>query len=80
MILDNVVDQQEVNAEPQSLDDLLGEMQEEEAAAAVKAPEPTSRWRETDIDGNKLYVRPRSSWNQSTKGQYYFFIQDILNI
>ncbi len=38
--LDNLVDHQELNDELQSLDDLLGELQEEEEAAPVKTPEP----------------------------------------
>ncbi len=40
MKLDNLVDHQELNDELQSLDDLLGELQEEEEAAPVKTPEP----------------------------------------
>ena len=34
-----MTDQQELNDEPQSLDDLLGEVQEEKAAAPVKMPD-----------------------------------------
>ncbi|KAF4095257.1 hypothetical protein G5714_024335 [Onychostoma macrolepis] len=40
MKLDNLVDHQGLNDELQSLDDLLGELQEEEEAAPVKTPEP----------------------------------------
>lgn len=40
MILDNLVDGQELKDELQSPDDTLGELQEEEAAAPVKTPEP----------------------------------------
>ncbi len=40
MKLNNLVDHQELNDELQSLDDLLGELQEEEEAARVKTPEP----------------------------------------
>ena len=72
MILDNLVDDQELKDELQSLDDLLGELQEEEAAAPVKTPEPRVEWRKRDITGNIVYARPRSSRNQSNKGQYCF--------
>ncbi len=40
MMLDNLVDHQELNDDLKSLDDLLGELQEEEEAAPVKTPEP----------------------------------------
>ncbi len=72
MMLDNLVDHQELNDELQSLDDLLGELQEEEEAAPVKTPEPRVHWRKRDIDGNIVYARPRSSRNQSNKCQYSF--------
>ncbi|XP_058639499.1 uncharacterized protein LOC131544960 isoform X2 [Onychostoma macrolepis] len=74
MKLDNLVDHQELNDELQSLDDLLGELQEEEEAAPVKTPEPRVHWRKRDIDGNIVYARPRSSRNQSDKE---CFLQDL---
>ncbi|XP_058617169.1 uncharacterized protein LOC131530745 isoform X3 [Onychostoma macrolepis] len=74
MKLDNLVDHQELNDELQSLDDLLGELQEEEEAAPVKTPEPRVHWRKRDIDGNIVYARPRSSRNQSNKE---CFLQDL---
>ena len=56
-----------------SLYDLLDELQEEEeaaAAASVSTSEPTVRWRKRNIDGNKLYARPRLRTNQTvTKHQ-----------
>ncbi|KAF4101570.1 hypothetical protein G5714_018002 [Onychostoma macrolepis] len=70
MKLDNLVDHQELNDELQSLDDLLGELQEEEEAAPVKTPEPRVHWRKRDIDGNIVYARPRSSRNQSNKADH----------
>ncbi|CAM4703719.1 unnamed protein product [Leuciscus chuanchicus] len=70
MILDNLVDDQELKDELQSLDDLLGELQEEEAAAPVKTPEPRVEWRKRDITGNIVYARPRSSRNQSNKADH----------
>ncbi|KAG7467588.1 hypothetical protein JOB18_019672, partial [Solea senegalensis] len=67
MILDKLTAHQALNDELQSLDDLLGELQEEEAAATVPAPlvppEPTVRWKKRDIDGNQIYARPSSSRN-----------------
>jgi len=74
MILDNLVDDQELKDELQSLDDLLDELQEEEAAAAapVKTPEPRVVWRKRDNTGNIVHARPRSSRNHSDKGQYCF--------
>ncbi|KAF4119224.1 hypothetical protein G5714_001275 [Onychostoma macrolepis] len=70
MKLDNLVDHQELNDELRSLDDLLGELQEEEEAAPVKTPEPRVHWRKRDIDGNIVYARPRSSRNQSNKADH----------
>lgn len=76
MVLDNLVDHQELKDELQSLDDFLGELQEEEAAAAPsKTPEPRQpkvHWRKRDVHGNIVYARPRSSRDQSKKGQYCF--------
>ena len=73
MSLDNLVGKYEAG-------DLSGELQEEEAAAPVKAPEATVRWKKRDVDGNVLYARPRSSRNPSIQGQYCFAIQDIFKI
>ncbi|KAL0148625.1 hypothetical protein M9458_056065 [Cirrhinus mrigala] len=70
MKLDNLVDHHELSDELQSLDDFLGELQEEEEAAPVKTPEPRVHWRKRDIDGNIVYARPRSSRNQSNKADH----------
>lgn len=71
MVLDNLVDHQELKDELQSLDDFLGELQEEEAAAAPsKTPEPRQpkvHWRKRDVHGN---IRPRSSRDQSKKADH----------
>lgn len=79
MVLDNLVDHQELKDELQSLDDFLGELQEEEAAAApAKTPEPRQprvHWRKRDVHGNIVYARPRSSRDQSKKGQYCFSLK-----
>ncbi|XP_052445555.1 uncharacterized protein LOC127987313 [Carassius gibelio] len=74
MVLDNLVDHQELKDELQSLDDFLGELQEEEAAAAPsKTPEPRQpkvHWRKRDVHGNIVYARPRSSRDQSKKADH----------
>ncbi|XP_067222561.1 uncharacterized protein [Chanodichthys erythropterus] len=78
MVLDNLVDHQELKDELQSLDDFLGELQEEEEAAApAKMPEPRQprvHWRKRDVHGNIVYARPRSSRHQSKKADH---IQNI---
>ena len=79
MSVDNRVDQQELRDDFQKVDDLLRELQKEEAAAPV-APVPTVRWKNRDGDGNLIHARPRSSRNQSSQGQYCFCIHDILKI
>ncbi|RXN34414.1 hypothetical protein ROHU_014976 [Labeo rohita] len=70
MKLDNLVDHHELSDELQSLDDFLGELQEEEEAAPVKTPEPRVHWRKRDIDENIVYARPKSSRNQSNKADH----------
>ncbi|KAI9522019.1 hypothetical protein NQZ68_040481 [Dissostichus eleginoides] len=65
--LDDFLDNEELKNEIESLDDLIGELQDEEVAAPVQTPEPTIRWTKRDIDGNIIYSRPRSSRNQSNE-------------
>lgn len=76
--VDSVADQQEVIDDLERVDDLLNELQKEEAAAPVVFV-PTVRWKKRGSDGNLIHARPRSS-NQSTQGQYCCCIHDILKI
>lgn len=69
---DNLFDQELID-DLQNADDLLAELQKEEAAPPARTSKSTVRWRKRDIDGNVLYARPRSHRNQSEKGQYCFF-------
>lgn len=79
MSVDNLADQRELIDDLERVDDLLGELQKEEAAAPV-APMPTVRWKKRNSDGNLIHARPRSSRNQSSQGQYCFCIHDILKM
>lgn len=63
------VDKNEVRDDLESADDLLNELQKEEAAAPVLVV-PTVTWKSRGSDGNLIPARPRSSRNQSTEGQY----------
>ncbi|XP_028452077.1 uncharacterized protein LOC114567259 isoform X5 [Perca flavescens] len=61
---DNLLDQELID-DLQNADDLLGELQKEEAAPPARTSKSTVRWRKRDIDENVLYARPRSHRNQS---------------
>ncbi|KAI9537958.1 hypothetical protein NQZ68_019297 [Dissostichus eleginoides] len=45
--LDDFVDKEELKNEMESLDNLIGELQDEEVAAPVQTPEPTISWSDT---------------------------------
>lgn len=79
MSVDKLTDQGELIHALERVDDLLGELQEEEAAAPV-APVPMVRWKKRNSDRNLIHARPRSSRNQSSQGQYCFCLHDILKI
>ncbi|XP_028456560.1 uncharacterized protein LOC114570425 isoform X2 [Perca flavescens] len=61
---DNLLDQELID-DLQNADDLLAELQKEEAAPPARTSKSTVRWRKRDIDENLLYARPRSHRNQS---------------
>lgn len=64
------VDKNEVRDDLESADDLLNELQKEEAAAPVLVV-PTVTWKSRGSDGNLIPARPRSSRNQSTEAVYH---------
>lgn len=66
----SVADHTEIIDDLERVDDLLNELQKEEAAAQVPMVlPPTVSWKKRDSDGNLIFARPRSSRKQSTLGQ-----------
>ncbi|XP_030294098.1 uncharacterized protein LOC115594270 isoform X2 [Sparus aurata] len=66
----SIADNKEVIDDLERVDDLLNELQSEEAAAPVVVA-PTVRWKKRGSDGTLIHARPRSSRNQSTAQAVY---------